>query len=218
MYLPTAFQEADQGKLHDFIEAHSFALVVSTLSGELVASHFPLLLDRGAGPHGRLMGHLARANPQWHELEGQQVLAVFSGPHAYVSPTWYEAENVVPTWNYVAVHAYGICRLVEDPKAVEQILSRTVATYERGMANPWSIDPATGFFERMAKAVVGLEIAIARLEGKWKLSQNHPQERQEKVVRALAESAQPDAREIARLMADRLRGAGTKGPRDHPGD
>jgi transcriptional regulator len=204
MYIPTAFQQADRGKLHDFIAANSFGLLVSTLGGELFASHVPLLLDRDAGPEGCLTGHLARANPQWHELEGQEVLAVFSGPHAYVSPTWYEAENVVPTWNYVAVHAYGLCRLAADTEAVVQILSRTVATYERGMAKPWSIDPTSDFFERMAKAVVGFRIEVRWLEGKWKLSQNHPEARRQKVARALAGSADQDAREIARLMAAAL--------------
>ena len=115
MYIPAAFQQTDKTKLHDFIEANSFGLLVSTHGGEPFATHLPFLLERDAGPHGCLVGHVARANPQWHGLDGQTVLAVFSGPHAYVSPTWYEAENVVPTWNYVAVHAYGPCRLVEDP-------------------------------------------------------------------------------------------------------
>ena len=116
MYVPTAFAETDEGKLHEFMQAYSFGLLVSTHGGEPFATHLPFLLDRNAGPHGTLVGHMARANPHWHDLEGQTVLAVFSGPHAYISPTWYESENVVPTWNYVAVHAYGICRLVNDPE------------------------------------------------------------------------------------------------------
>src|SRR5262245_55708329 len=105
MYIPTAFAETDPGTLFGFIEAYSFGLLVSTHQGGPFASHLPLLLEREAGPHGTLLGHMARANPQWHDLDGQEVLAVFSGPHAYVSPTWYESEQVVPTWNYVAVHA-----------------------------------------------------------------------------------------------------------------
>src|SRR4051794_14312849 len=112
MFIPTAFNESDQNKLHKFIQAHSFGLLISTHQNEPFATHLPLLLERDVGPHGCLVGHMARANPQWHDLEGQQALVVFSGPHAYISPTWYEAANVVPTWNYVAVHAYGICRLV----------------------------------------------------------------------------------------------------------
>lgn len=203
MYVPTTFAETDTGKLHDFIEAHSFGLLVSGHGGEPFATHLPLLLERGAGPHGRLVGHVARANPQWRDLEGQTALAVFSGPHAYVSPSWYEAADVVPTWNYVAVHAYGTCRLVEDPAGLGQILARMVATYERSMPAPWRLDTSTDFFQRQVRAVVGFRMEITRLEGKWKLNQNHPQERREKVIRALSGSPDPDAQEIARLMSAR---------------
>jgi transcriptional regulator len=202
MYIPTHHRETDQGKLHDFIEAHSFGLLVSTLDGGLFATHLPFLLDRR---EGRLLAHLARTNPQWRELEGREVLVVFSGPHAYVSPTWYEDENVVPTWNYVAVHTYGVCRLADEPDATADILSRTVAVYERPMPRPWAIDPSTEFFAKMARGVVGFRVEISRLEGKWKLNQNHPAVRREKVAHALAASADPDAQEIARLMAESLK-------------
>jgi len=106
MYIQSNFVETDQHKLHDFIERQSFVTLVSNDGGEPVASHLPLLLDRDHGPHGRLIGHMARANPQWQSADNQSVLAIFHGPHAYISPTWYEAVNVVPTWNYVAVHVY----------------------------------------------------------------------------------------------------------------
>src|SRR4051794_35885289 len=115
MYVPAHFEQTDLATLHAFIEDHSFGLLTSMLDGRLFASHLPFLLDRQAGPFGSLLGHVAKANPQWRQLAGQEVFVVFSGPHAYVSPTWYEAEHVVPTWNYVAVHAYGRCRLIEDP-------------------------------------------------------------------------------------------------------
>jgi transcriptional regulator len=200
MYIPTAFEVKDQARLHDFIEAHSFGLLVSTHLGEPFATHLPFLLQRDAGPHGTLVAHLARANPHWHDLEGRPVLAVFSGPHAYVSPTWYESENVVPTWNYVAVHAYGTARLVDDPDALARILTATVDTYEQSMPQPWSIDTGTDFFHKFARGVVGIRIEIGRLEGKWKLNQNHPRERREKVIRVLEQSADLEAREIARLM------------------
>src|SRR5262249_7747423 len=148
-------------------------------------THLPFLLERTTGPHGVLLGHVARANPHWQGLDGQPVLAVFSGPHAYVSPTWYEAENVVPTSNYVAVHAYGTCRLVDDPDGITPILTASVATFERPMPRPWSLDPSSDFFRRMVRAVVGFRIEVNRLEGKWKLNQNHPRERREKVARVL---------------------------------
>jgi transcriptional regulator len=204
MYVPIAFEETDQGRMHDFIESHSFGLLVSTQDGVTVATHLPLLLERDAGPHGCLVGHVARANPQWQGLDGQQVLVVFSGPHVYVSPSWYESENVVPTWNYVAVHAYGTCRLVEDTDALTRILAASVATFERSMPSPWFLDTGTPYFQKLVRGVVGFRVEISRLEGKWKLNQNHPQERREKVIRILERSEDKDAKEIARLMAERL--------------
>lgn len=200
MYIPAAFQEPDLTRLHDFIEAHRFGLLVSTLDGIPFATHLPLLLERRPEPHGTLVGHVARANPQWQTLEGQQVLAVFSGPHAYISPSWYESENVVPTWNYVAVHAYGRCHLVEDTEGVTRILQTTVATYESRSRQPWSVDSSTDFFAKLVRQVVAFRIEVTRLEGKWKLNQNHPAERREKVVRSLRQRGGENAEAIAALM------------------
>lgn len=204
MFIPTAFAELDQGKLHDFIQSHSFGLLVSTQNGEPLATHLPFLLEPDKGSHGSLIGHMARANPHWQGLDGQQVLVVFSGPHAYISPSWYEADNVVPTWNYVAVHAYGTFRSVEDPDILSRILTATVETYERRMPNPWSIDADTDFFQKLARSVVGFRVEIGRLEGKWKLNQNHPEERRQKVAHALEMSTDPDAKATARLMREML--------------
>src|SRR5437868_1770814 len=136
MYVPAAFAEADPTTLHDFIEQNSFGLLVSQVEGLPFASHLPFLLDRTAGPHGTLVGHLARANPQWREAAGQTALAVFSGPHAYVTPSWYEAENVVPTWNYAAVHARGPVELVEGRDDLLVIVRRSVAVYAAAMPCP----------------------------------------------------------------------------------
>ena len=126
MYVPPHFANRDLDQLHAAIERYSFALIVSREGEQLAGSHLPLLLDRQAGPQGTLWGHFARANSQWREAGGQQVLVVFSGPHAYISPQWYEAERVVPTWNYVAVHAYGRLELVEDAAATLELLERMV--------------------------------------------------------------------------------------------
>jgi transcriptional regulator len=204
MYIPTAFHETDRAKLHDFIDGHSFGLLVSALGGAPFVSHLPFLLERDVGPEGCLLGHMAKANPQWRELKGQEVLAVFPGPHAYVSPTWYEAEEVVPTWNYVAVHAYGTCRLVVEPEEVAQLLVRLVARNEGGRPAPWAFDPAGDYFQKRIRHVVGFRVEVSRLEGKWKVGQNHPPERRARAARVLAESADPDAREIARLMKETL--------------
>src|SRR5207248_822568 len=167
MYVPPHFAESDPATLHAFIERHSFGLLVSQVNGVPFATHIPLLLDRTAGPHGTLLGHVARANPQWREIAGQTALAVFSGPHAYVSPTWYEAEHMVPTWNYVAVHAYGRAQPVEDRDAVLEIVRRSVVVYEAAMPRPWALDPSSTFVDRLLSQIVGFRIEIEQIEGKW---------------------------------------------------
>src|SRR5204862_6723933 len=138
-----------------------------------------------AGGRGRLVGHMARANPQWREAAGQTALAVFSGPHAYVSPSWYEAGQVVPTWNYAAVHAYGCVRVIEDEGALLDIVRRSVEVYERNMPRPWSFAGSETYVERRLAHIVGFRIEVESIEGKWKLNQNHPAERRKKVIRAL---------------------------------
>ena len=200
MYVPPSFARTDPADLFAFVEVHSFALLVSHRDGGPFASHLPLLLDRAAGPHGTLIGHMARANPQWRHLDGQSVLAVFSGPHAYVSPSWYEAEGVVPTWNYAAVHAVGTFRLVDAPDAVVGIVADTVEVYERGRSDPWRLDADAEYVRQLAAGIVGFWVEVERWEGKWKLSQNQPAERREKVAAALEGSSDPDARAVARLM------------------
>jgi transcriptional regulator len=134
-YIPASFQMSDAAEIHAFMRKHSFAMLVTQDEGGMTATHLPLLLDADVGPHGTLLGHMARANPQWRGIAGE-ALAVFPGPHAYVSPTWYEAPGTVPTWNYVAVHAYGPLQLVEDRDGLHDILTRTVAVYERRMPEP----------------------------------------------------------------------------------
>lgn len=200
MYLPASFAEHDRERLFELMERESFATLVSQVDGRPFATHLPLLVDRAAGPCGRLIGHVARANPQAAAAEGQEVLVMFQGPHAYVSPRWYAEENVVPTWNYVAVHAYGQLHVIDDPAETFQVLADYVARYERAEEGGWQFDPATEFARRMAAAVTAFRIDLERLEGKWKLSQNHSADRRQRVIAAL--EAQPDenAQAIARLM------------------
>ena len=204
MYIPSAFAETDTVKLNEFMIRNSFALLTSNAAGGLTASHLPLLLDAGAGSHGQLLGHMARANPQWRQVEGE-VMAVFSGRHAYVSPSWYEEAATVPTWNYVAVHAYGTFHVIEDRDALLDVLQRSVTTYESQMPEPWIFDTSAPHIEHLLKAIVAFRIEITRLEGKWKLSQNHSEERRRKVMCALAERPDEDSRAIADLMKEGLR-------------
>jgi transcriptional regulator len=206
VYVPTAFDQSDLPTLFRFVEQHSFAVLCSVQEdGVPFASHLPLLLDRTAAPRGALVGHMARANPQWRHADGRAVLAVFHGPHAYVSPSWYEAEEVVPTWNYAAVHATGILRAVHDRDALLKIVGDTVARYEGNRSRPWQLGEPDTYLERMLRGIVGFRIEIAAIEGKWKLSQNQPAERREKVRRALREQGGEDAQAVADLMeqADR---------------
>jgi len=200
MYVPPHFAESDPGTLHDFIERHSFGLLISQVDAVPFVTHLPFLLDRSTGPHGTLIGHMARANPHWKAIGDQATLAVFSGPHAYISPTWYESENVVPTWNYAAVHAYGPIKLIEDQATLLQIVQRSVNVYEGAMPSPWALDTSGSFVERLLAQIVGFDIEIERIEGKWKMSQSHPVERREKVIQALQKQGGDDALGVAELM------------------
>ena len=206
MYTPAHFAPHRNEDLFNAIERYSFATLVSSAVGGMTASHLPLLLDRTAEGDGTrsvpaaLLGHMARANPQWREAAGQQVMAIFSGPHAYISPRWYETEKVVPTWNYVAVHAFGELQLIEDPAEAEALLRRTVTYYEASLPRPWTLDEPPEFVQRLTAQIVAFRIPIERLEGKWKLNQNHSVERRVKVVAALLQQDDDNSREIARLM------------------
>lgn len=202
MYVPKHFAETDVANLHALVRAHSFATLVSLVDGELFATHVPLLLDADRGPFGTLVGHVARANPHVRAFDGSaRGLAIFQGPHAYVSPRWYAAEPNVPTWNYVAVHASGVLSAVADPGAVRALLARTAGVYERDAMRPWSLASIPDAFAAgLQKGVVAFELAIDRLEGKCKLSQNKPPADRSGVVAALRERGGEDARAIADAM------------------
>lgn len=201
MYTPSSFRVDDPETLHSFMERYSFAMLCSSTNGQLEASHLPLLLERDVAPHGRLVGHMARPNGQWKRAAGTPVMAIFSGPHAYISPTWYESNETVPTWNYAAVHAYGVLQLIEDESRLREIVRRTVDVYERSMPRPWSMDVVPPqYVDKLLHGIVGFEIPIDRLEGKWKLNQNHPVERREKVIRALTETGRSEDAAVAALM------------------
>lgn len=199
MYIPTAFRKTDTAELHKFIERHGFATLITHGHQGMVASHLPILLDDSRGTLGTLTGHFARANEQSTEI-GQEALVVFSGPHAYISPTWYETPNTVPTWNYVAVHAYGILEPITDRNDLRMILSDLTSKYEQSRPNPWGFDGNTEFHQKLMDGIVGFKIEITRLEGKWKLNQNHPPERRKKVIQALRQGAGENELAIADLM------------------
>ncbi len=200
MYVPAHFRIDDRAELRAFMRAHAFATLVTVVDGAPFATHVPLLVD---GEDGGLVlrGHVARANPQWRTLEEQDALAIFSGPHAYVSPSWYTVAQSVPTWNYTAVHALGRGRLLSERAEVMDVLRRLTDTEEARFAQAWSVDRLSeDYLEGMRRAIVAFEIPVTRLEGKYKLSQNRSAADQAGVAGALGASADPTAREVAELM------------------
>ena len=209
MYNPSSFAEHDVAVMHDFIEAHPFGALVTASSSGLFATHLPLVLDRQLGPHGTLQGHIARANPH-HEVagDGSEALVLFTGADSYVTPSIYASKakhgKVVPTWNYVAVHAHGTLRFVREPDALHRHLARLTARHEASRAQPWSItDAPADYIAKQLGAIVGVEIEIARLEGKWKMSQNRSAEDVDGVIEGLGASDDPREREVAEIVRER---------------
>jgi transcriptional regulator len=193
MYIPKHFEQADEGVLWDFIGEHSFGTLLTVVDGRPFASHLPFLSNRDLRV---LHCHVARANPQWQQIaSASHVLAIFSGPHAYISPTWY-AEPGVPTWNYAVVHALGEARSVVDPDHTRSHVEALAATFERGRAAPWVPEYDT----RRLAGIVGIEIRVASLEGKFKLSQNRSAADRAGVVEQLMASGSDNDAALARLM------------------
>ena len=203
LYIPNAFREDDVGALHALMEAHGFATLISPDAQDPTITHLPLLLDRGRGELGTLIGHMARGNPHWQRLcEQPGVLAIFHGPHTYVSPSVYAHHPSVPTWNYAVVHAHATATLVEDPAAVESSMRAMVEQYESGRAARWHMQLPRDYTDKMLGGVAGFELRITGLAGKFKLSQNRPPGDMQRVAEAL-ERGGPADREVARLMRAR---------------
>jgi transcriptional regulator len=196
MYVPKHFSAAEAAAVDAVIDENDFALLVSQDDGALEASHLPLSFDRAGG---RLIGHIARANAQWRAFDGRTVMAVFSGPHGYVSPRWYAEAPAVPTWNYVAAHVYGRARIVDAPDAQRAILRELTRRYEG--EGPWSVDtlPET-YFAGMLRGIVGFEIAVDRIDAKFKLSQNRPSADRQNVVAQLRASGRAGDAALADAM------------------
>lgn len=179
MYLPKHFEQPDAEAIARRLAAHPLATLAWHSAAGLSAEHLPLLWDRGPadGAHGTLRGHVARANPVWREAAGSEMLAVFSGPQAYVTPSWYPSKaanaKVVPTWNYAVAHLRGRLRVTEDAAWLRALVGRLTDTHEAARAQRWQVDDAPAdYIEQMLRAIVGIEIEVTSLQGKWKLSQN----------------------------------------------
>jgi transcriptional regulator len=206
MYTPSHFKDEDLDSLHRQIEGTRLATLVSVDQSGLVASHVPLLLSPHEGPNGTLYGHLAKANTQWKTLGSGETLIIFQGADAYISPAFYAAKaehgKVVPTWNYVAVHAYGRAEVFTDPERLLHVVSGLTAKHEGARAEPWAVsDAPADYIQQMLNGIVGFAIPIERLEGKRKLNQNRSAEDIAGVSKGLAVSQDQNDQEIARLMS-----------------
>jgi transcriptional regulator len=202
MYVPKSFQVDDREQLFAFMQRHSFATLVTLEHRDHraapFATHLPLLAR-----DGRLFGHMAKANPQWRQLaEAAECLAIFHGPHACVSPTWYATQPAVPTWNYAAVHVYGKARLIESSARLTELLAEMIAFYEAGQEQPWDGALSSEVRDPLLAAIVGFEIEITRLEGKFKFNQNRSREDQDRVIEHLSKSTHAEDQAAAALMRD----------------
>lgn len=204
MYIPENFKETNPERIWALIEGNPFGILITAPNGVPFVSHLPFIFDRTAASKGKLFGHMARANPQWqHFSSDDEVLAVFQGPHAYVSPSWYSSPGV-PTWNYAVAHLRGKPRLIESESELEALIERLTDVYESQMPSPWKSnligDRRTKFFS----LIVGFEIEITDVQAKFKLSQNRPPEDQQSVVEMLSQSNNHTQLSLAKLMSEVL--------------
>jgi transcriptional regulator len=205
MYTPPAFREDDPAVLRQMMrEARLSTLVTATAEG-LVATPLPLLLDETEGASGTLYGHMARANPQWKLSPSGEALVIFSGPDAYVTPSWYASKRehgkVVPTWNYIAVHAYGPVEFFEHEARLRDVVTRLTNLHEKPRAEAWAVtDAPEAFVTAQLRGIVGLRVPITRIEGKRKMSQNRPEADRDGVAAGLAASDRESDRHVAGMI------------------
>ncbi len=216
MYLPKPFEPPDTDTLHQFVRVHPFGVLVTMTSNGLDGNHLPFVLDLEPSPYGTLRGHVARANPIWRECQaGADALVIFQGADSFISPSWYptkqETGAVVPTWNYIVVHAHGRVRVVDDADWLRAHVEALTDRQEAGREAPWAVsDAPVDYIQKMVGAIVGIEIPISRLVGKWKLSQNRSERDREGVVDGLLR----EGTETAARMASLVRNAMLKTPPD----
>jgi transcriptional regulator len=191
MYLPKYFEENNIAVMHELIRDYPLATLITVNNNILEANHIPLLLTENADGYGILQGHIARGNPLWKEYKNDtEVLAIFHGPQSYISPSWYASKpvtgKVVPTWNYVTVHAHGKLRFIDDAKWLRAAVTMLTEKHEAGFEQPWEVsDAPDDYIEKMVKAIIGIEIVITSLQGKWKASQNQSKEDQQSLITGL---------------------------------
>jgi transcriptional regulator len=199
MYIPKSFAVADAETLYQFMQAHNFATLVTQHEGQLTATSLPFVVD---SERGVLKAHLARANHQWKQFDGSEALVLFQGTHAYISPTWYLEHPSVPTWNYTAVHVYGVPRIIEEEATIRLMLRELVGNHEYGRTPEWQMALPEDYLQKMMASIVVFELPIARVEGKFKMSQNRSEADQESVIAHLSASPNSFDLQTAQLMRD----------------
>jgi len=205
MYTPDSFKVEEPAYLHQMMRRYPFALLLTKNNDSLEATHLPFMIDEMRGQHGTLLAHMARANPHWQLFDGRrEALVVFTGPHAYISPSWYVDKVTVPTWNYVVIHAHGRPVIVTDKVRVRAMLERLVTEHEAYVNPPWSTAQANEYVDEQLDYIVAFEMEITRLEGKFKLNQNRSRADQQGVVQALSVSDDPLKHALAELMRKQL--------------
>jgi transcriptional regulator len=191
MYTPKQFEEHRTEVMHDLIKAHPLATLITLKDGNIEANHIPMVLASHDGMFGTLRGHMARSNLIWNQHPKESdVLSVFQGPESYITPSWYaskaESGKVVPTWNYVSVHAKGKLRIIEEPSWIRSQLEELTSNNEAGFEHPWAVsDAPEEFTAKLIEAIIGFEIVISELQGKWKVSQNRPADDRDSLSRGL---------------------------------
>ncbi len=197
MYTPSSFKEENTSVLFELIRNYNFGVLFSQHQQEPDATHLPFLIDTTKGEKGTLIAHFAKANKHWKKLDtNKDVLCVFQGPHTYVSPSWYKNRETVPTWNYATVHASGKPKLIHEPEELREMVTKLTYYHENQLSSDWSLEESAPVFEIELKAIVGLEIEITKLEGKFKFNQNRSKEDQEGVIAHLDENNAPGVKAI----------------------
>ena len=201
LYTPPLFDPRDRAAICRLMHDHPFATLVTPVAGEPRVSHVPLLLLSNCEPYGTLVGHVARANPHWKDAAGVESIAIFHGPHAYVSPSWYrEPAKAVPTWNYATVHAHGALEIIQDPVETRGVLDALVQRFETGREAPWRFGMPERERDALVSAIVAFRLRIKRLDAKFKLSQNRPAEDRARVIAALDAEPYAEAHATAAWM------------------
>lgn len=204
MYIPKDFQEKNEDEIIEFIEHNSFGMLISYDGNRPLATQTPFLIEK-KGDDLILIGHISKGNPQWKSLDQQEVLVAFTGPHSYVSASWYEEEESVSTWNYMTAQVNGICHTTHEQEELLTILQKTADFYEKPLQHAWKIEENMGKVNQLINGIVGFHIEITKLEAASKLSQDHPKHHQEKVIQALEKSYHHyDGKEIAKNMKEKL--------------